>query len=141
MRNRRSTVIVLGQGGGGNAFPFCFVLFNRASWIEKRSKRKSFLMQSFACCFLFGGSNQKQIVLRKGSLQMADFLAMIFASLPSSLQWEDNIKQLPLATKSSFSLLMIWSLVILNLTFPCTLVLKDTQVFKQLYFQDAEMVL
>ena len=29
----------------------------------------------------------------------------------------------------------------LNLTFPCTLMLKDTHTFKQLYFQDAEMVL
>ena len=62
-----------------------------------------------------------------------------FASLPSSLQWEGNINQLSLATKSSFSLLMIWSLVILNLTFPCILMLKDTQGFK--YFQDAETVL
>ena len=46
-----------------------------------------------------------------------------------------------MAAKSSFSLLMTWSLVILNLTFPCTLMLKDTHTFKQLYFQDAEMVL
>ena len=61
VRNHRRTVIVLGQGGGGNAFPFCFVLFDRASLIKKRSKRKSFLIQILHVAFFSVGQTKNKL--------------------------------------------------------------------------------